>query len=70
MIRCCSGDTYVVPNGPRDSTTLTMAGPSPKGVPLASLRPHPVESWAVLCSDCEQVLAVVDGRRDEVYADL
>lgn len=28
------------------------------------------ESWAVLCLDCERVLAVVDGPREEVYADL
>lgn len=27
-------------------------------------------SWAVLCCDCDKVLAVVDGPREEVYADL
>ncbi|WP_248579899.1 hypothetical protein [Nocardioides sp. InS609-2] len=27
-------------------------------------------SWAVLCFDCDTCLAVVEGRRDEVYADL
>lgn len=36
--------------------------------------PHPSEpgreSWAVLCLDCERVLAVVDGPREEVFADL
>lgn len=27
-------------------------------------------SWAVLCADCDTCLAVVDGPREEVYADL
>lgn len=29
-----------------------------------------VPSWAVQCADCYRVLAVVDGPRQEVYADL
>lgn len=33
-------------------------------------QPNGTASWAVLCADCDRVLAVVDGPRDEVYADL
>lgn len=49
MRRCCTGDTYVLPNG-----STRRGGPS----------------WAVLCLDCDRCLAVVDGPREEVYADL
>lgn len=29
-----------------------------------------VDSWAVLCNECDECLAVVNGPRDEVFADL
>lgn len=68
MTRCCHGDTYVVPNGPsradakgrsKDSARFKYAG-----------EPQESPSWAVLCSGCDKCLAVVDGPREEVYADL
>jgi hypothetical protein len=34
------------------------------------LQPNGENSHAVLCAECDTVLAVVDGPRDEVYADL
>lgn len=64
MTRCCHGDTYVVPDGPPRNTEQGLR--SPNGL---SPNPEP-ESWAVLCADCDKCLAVVDGPRDEVYADL
>lgn len=35
----------------------------PNGSPLSP-------SWAVICTGCDKILTVVDGDRDEVYADL
>lgn len=66
MMRCCDGSTYVVPNGPgRCSPGTGQAEQIPQRMALGD-----PPSWAVLCVTCEAVLAVVDGPRDEVYADL
>lgn len=32
--------------------------------------PDPLDRWAIQCADCGRILAVVDGPRDEVFADL
>lgn len=40
------------------------------GETYAQPNPGSRESWAVLCLDCDRCLAVVDGPREEIYADL
>jgi hypothetical protein len=71
MLRCCNGETYVVPNGDNRHTPVfdreARTG-SARRRPDATARGD--ESWAVLCIDCDRVLAVCDCPREEVYADL
>lgn len=77
MMRCCEGETYVRPDGPRyDEPGIGVASKVPMGSRILWVathlngyqdRPSP-ESWAVCCFDCGAVLAVVDGPREEVYA--
>lgn len=74
MMRCCSGETYVQPNGSSRRTTshpveMNKAHHNAwRGQDLDPETENP--SWAVLCWDCDRVLAVVDCPREEVYADL
>lgn len=79
MMRCCDGDTYVRADNPRyDDNAIGVRHKTPIGRQFNKLEflgfltdepPRP-EAWAVCCFDCDAVLAVVTGPREEVFADL
>lgn len=69
-MRCCSGESYVVPGGPAHQTVTFDRDPRrARGLARPTER-DAAPSWAVCCSDCHTVLAVVDCPREEVYAAL